>query len=288
MKTRIIYEDQHILVCYKPAGLATQTARVGQQDMVSELKNYLAGKARQQSIQPERQKNAQKAGEKKAAAKNAAAKNAAAKKSGQPYLGVIHRLDQPVEGLLVFAKDSASAAKLTAQLSQGTLNKQYYAAVCGRPPAESAELVDYLTKDDDSGSAVVVNGQGAVKGSENANTPKKAVLQYHIMGKAVAEPKQGDPGAQYLSTQEHITMLDIHIDTGRFHQIRAQMAHAGLPLLGDSRYGNEISIQFSRSLQVRNVALCAYKIVLKHPVTGKQMEFSVKPEGKIFSNFSII
>ena len=91
-----------------------------------------------------------------------------------------------------------------------------------------------------------------------------------------------------LSTMRAITVLDIHIDTGRFHQIRAQMAHTGLPLLGDSRYGNEISAQISRDLQVRNVALCAYKIVLKHPVTGKQMEFTIKPEGKIFSKFSII
>lgn len=308
MKTKIIYEDKHIMVCYKPAGLATQTARVGQQDMVSELKNYLAGKVRQQSMQPDT--------EKKDAQKKVPSH--AGKKSAQPYLGIIHRLDQPVEGLLVFAKDSASAAKLTAQLSQGTLNKQYYAVVCGQPQTKSAELVDYLTKDEASGSAVVVTEQEIeqvaqslrgskmqrtqsdkvknAKNSTSANSPKKAVLQYHVLGQTAGSgcerPKQDitcqASDSLHLSTMPTVTLLDIHIDTGRFHQIRAQMAHAGLPLLGDSRYGNEISAQISRDLQVRNVALCAYKIILKHPVTGNQMEFSIKPEGKIFSDFSII
>lgn len=251
MKTKIIYEDQHILVCYKPAGLATQTARVGQQDMVSELKNYLAGKARQQAMQADAQKKPQSVPQKKFI---------------QPYLGVIHRLDQPVEGLLVFAKNSPAAAKLTAQLSQGTLNKQYYAVVCGQPPVETAELVDYLVKDEASGSAVVVEGE-----NRSAVNAKKAVLQYRVISQ--------------LSTQAQIAMLDIHIDTGRFHQIRAQMTHAGLPLLGDGRYGSELSCMISRELQVRNVALCAYKIVLKHPATGKQMTFEVKPEGSIFAKF---
>ena len=100
MRTKIIYEDNHIIIVHKPAGLATQTSHIGQQDVASELKNYLAKIG--QSVDGKRT-------------------------SEQPYLGIIHRLDQPVEGLLVFAKTKEAAAKLTKQLSAGTLNKQYYA-----------------------------------------------------------------------------------------------------------------------------------------------------------------
>ena len=248
MKTKIIYEDDHILVCYKPAGLATQTSKVGQQDMVSELKNYLMGKQRAK----EPCAGSQRVGDQRASA---------------PYLGVVHRLDQPVEGLLVFAKNSKVAAGLTAQLSQGTLNKQYYAVVCGQPVDKSGELADYMWKDSVSGSAMVVNDRMA--GARDLT--KKAVLQYRVIGQ--------------LSTQKPVTLLDIHIDTGRFHQIRAQLSHADLPILGDSRYGSEQSKVLSQRMGVRNVALCAYRIVLQHPVTHKRLEFQEKPQGAIFSKF---
>ena len=228
MKTSIIYEDNFLLICRKPAGLATQTAKVGQQDMVSELKNYLAKK--------------QETGK-------------------APYLGIIHRLDQPVEGLLVFAKDKKTAAALTASLEKGTLHKQYYAVVCGNPQKKTGELVDYLLSDMASGN-VVMDAQ--------ADKGKKAVLQYRVI-------------TQLSAPQPH-ALLDIHIHTGRFHQIRIQMAHAGLPLLGDCRYGSAKSMQLSRMLGVPNVALCAYRIALIHPVTKRNMEFQIEPEGNIFRN----
>lgn len=230
MRTKIIFEDAHIIVAHKPAGLATQTAKVGQADMVSELKNYLA----------------------------------AEQKGKPPYLGIIHRLDQPVEGLLVFAKNKQAAAALTKQLENGTLNKQYYAAICGKPSAEAGELVDYLYKDVvKEGKALVVTGR-----QQDYPDAKKAVLQYRLI--------------KELSTENPIFLTDIHIDTGRFHQIRAQMAHAGTPLLGDSKYGSEASMELSLELGVRNVALCAYSIDLLHPVSGKKLSFTAEPEGKAF------
>ena len=248
MKCKIIYEDDQVLVCYKPAGLASQTARVGQPDMVSELKNYLtqSGKA---------------AGSKETAGESRSGK--------APYLGVIHRLDQPVEGLLVFAKNSKAAAILTAQLSKGTLNKQYYAVVCGQVTSKSGELVDYMDKDNAAGAAIVVTGR-----EKDFPQAKKAVLQYQLL-KAESD----------LSTSGNIALMDIHIDTGRFHQIRAQMSHAGMPLLGDNKYGSEESRNASNKLSVRNVALCAYKVVFLHPKDRRKMEFQMEPEGKIFRGF---
>ena len=226
MLTKIIYEDEHVLVCHKPAGLATQSGRVGQPDVESELKKYLnrsEGAKRESKAQP-------------------------------PYLGVVHRLDQPVEGLLVFAKNKKAAAHLTKQLSEGSLNKQYYAMVCGQPVKEDGELVDYLVKD--GNVAHVVTGQ-----TEGA---KKAVLRYKVV-----------EGTQVPT---NVAILDIRIETGRFHQIRVQMSHAGMPLLGDSKYGTQESATLSRQLGIRNVALCAYAVEFMHPVNGKRLGFNIQPQ----------
>ena len=144
MRTEILYEDNSILVIRKPAGLAVQSARIGQADVVSELKSYLAKQA--------------------------------GVGQGEPYLAVIHRLDQPVEGVLVFAKEKKSAAVLTKQLSAGTLNKQYYAVLCGYPDASEGELVDYLRKE--GSVAVAVTGR-----EKNFPDAKIAKLHYSILEK---------------------------------------------------------------------------------------------------------
>lgn len=239
MRTSIQYEDKDILVVYKPAGLATQTSKVGQADVVSELKNYLKG----------------------------------------GYVGVVHRLDQPVEGVLVFGKNKASAAALTAQLSKGTLNKHYYAVICGQPAETEAELVDYLTKTSDNRAQV----------SESGGEAKKAVLNYQVLESVdVTESIAADVSDSSIAGNARIALTDIHIETGRFHQIRAQMSHAGFPLLGDQKYGTELSGQLSKELNVRNVALCACELTLEHPVTHKKMNFQIKPQGIIFSRFSIL
>ena len=217
---------------HKPAGLATQSAKVGQPDAVSELKKYLAP---------------------------------------APYLGIVHRLDQPVEGLLVFAKTKAAAAHLTKQLEAGSLNKQYYATVCGKPQTEEGELVDYLLKEGNLARVV----------SQGTPSAKKAVLQYRVVESMVIGAQAASDGkTNALAETEkvdtgHISRLDIHIDTGRFHQIRAQLAHAGWSILGDSKYGTPHSQEISRQQGIRNVALFAYKLEFIHPKTGKKCEYNI-------------
>lgn len=230
MKTEIIYEDRELLVVYKPAGLATQTARVGQADVVSELKNY--GK--------------------------------------NPYLGVVHRLDQPVEGLLVFARTKETAAALSGQLGKGTLRKQYYGVICGKPVAEQGELVDYLYKDGQNGGRAVVLEEQEAHCRPDA---KKAVLQYRLV--------------EYVEETD-ISLVDIQIGTGRFHQIRAQMAHVGMALLGDMKYGDNTVCRKGEELGVRNVALCAYEIAFRHPVKSQEMHFRIRPKGEAFRGFRYI
>lgn len=238
MRSEITYEDKDVIVIYKPAGLATQTAKVGQPDVVSELKKHLAAET--------------------------------ARRPAPPYLGIVHRLDQPVEGLLVFAKHKKAAAELTRQLrGQGTegenlLNKQYYAVCCGKPLKAEGQLVDYLAKTAEGKAAVV---------PEDAPGAKRAVLHYKVLGTASAED-----GAQ-------VFLADVRIDTGRFHQIRAQMAHAGMALLGDVKYGGGAATELSRRLGVRTVALCAYRLSLRHPVSGETLTFTVRPRGSVFSRF---
>ena len=219
MRTRIVYEDQDILVCYKPAGLAAQAGAVTQPDVVSELKSYLKG----------------------------------------AYVGVVHRLDQPVEGLLVFARSKRVAAALSCQLEDGTLRKQYCALVCGRPLRDEGELVNYLCKEGSLSKVVCEGTAGA----------KKAVLQYEVTRQFV--PKEAD------GTQE-CTCLDIRIDTGRFHQIRCQLSHAGMPILGDQKYGTAESLELSRRLGIQHTALCAYRIQLKHPVSGGEISCEICPD----------
>lgn len=224
MNCKIVYEDEEILVIHKPAGLATQSAGVGQADAVSELKRYLS------------------------------------KTKKAPYLGVIHRLDQPVEGLLVFAKTPRAAASLTKQLQAGALNKTYLAVTFGKPLAAEADLKDYLWKDG-SVSRVVEECDRERLGA------KEARLHYHV-----------------LNSDGETALLEVRIETGRFHQIRAQLAHAGFPILGDQKYGDEASLAVSRAKNVRNVALAARDLELRHPVTKKNMHWEIEPEQIIFQN----
>lgn len=242
MQTQIVYEDEAVLVIRKPAGLATESAGIGQKDVVSELKNYVA------------KKNPGK----------------------MPYLGIVHRLDQPVEGLLVFAKTKKAAENLTAQLGKGMLKKEYLAVVCGKVPENTGRLVDYLAKE---------KGMAVVKNTADAKTEKDVDAQ----AEKAADPQAKKAVLTYTkkAETEKFTLLAVQIETGRFHQIRAQLSHAGFPILGDEKYGSEESKELSREKKIRFTALCAASLSFRHPVTGKFMAFTQAPQNPAFADFVI-
>lgn len=216
-KMEVIYEDKEILVCYKPAGLATQTSSIVQEDMVSQVKNYRSSKGE------------------------------------DVYVGVIHRLDQPVEGIVLFAKTEEAAANLSKQLQRHQMKKHYLAIVTrGQFPARDV-LEDYMVKDSRAGKAKVVD--------KDDPRAKVARLSYEMIEECGNEK-----------------LLDITLETGRFHQIRAQMAARTAPILGDAKYGGRAT--------GRPLCLCAYKLEFCHPATGEEMTFSIRPRGEDFRDFS--
>ncbi len=258
MQTQIVYEDEAVLVIRKPAGLATESAGIGQKDVVSELKNYVA------------KKNPGK----------------------MPYLGIVHRLDQPVEGLLVFAKTKKAAEDLTTQLGKGTLKKEYLAVVCGKVPENTGRLVDYLIKV--NGMAVVKDAADAqIKDAADAQVKDAADVQVKDAAdarvKQAAYPQAKKAVLTYTkkAETEKFTLLAVQIETGRFHQIRAQLSHAGFPILGDEKYGSEESKELSREKKIRFTALCAASLSFRHPVTGKTMAFTQAPQNPAFADFVI-
>ncbi|MBO4905008.1 MAG: RluA family pseudouridine synthase [Lachnospiraceae bacterium] len=217
MSIEILYEDRWIIVVKKPAGLATQTAKVAEPDCVSLIKEHI--------------------------------RKSDPSKSSEPYVGVVHRLDQPVAGLLVFAKDKDSAAALSRQVSGGLMNKHYHAVVEGIVDSpDDTELTDYMYKDPKTSKAVIVDDPL----SGNADL-RKATLIYHT---------------EKIQEQENQTILSISLVTGRFHQIRSQMSHMGHPIVGDRKYG-------SSAPYPNGIALVADSLTFIHPHSGEKVEKAV-------------
>lgn len=216
----ILYEDRQVIAVWKPAGMESQAARGFGADMVSELKRYI------HSQSPE---------------------------AGEPYVGVIHRLDKPVSGILVYARDKKSAAALSRQVSEGQMEKKYLAVVCGKVPQNGDKYVDYLLKDEKANYSHIVD-----KGTAGA---KRAELAWRALGYAGSEE------------EGFLTLAEIELKTGRHHQIRVQMAGHGLPLWGDRKYG---------TAERENIALSAYRLSFRHPAAGKLLRLERFPDGEIF------
>lgn len=220
MNEMILFEDKDIIVCEKPAGIPVQSARIGTADMVSMLKNYL---------------------------------KETEKMSGEPYVGLVHRLDQPVQGILVFAKNKNAAGTLSAQIAAGQMHKQYLAVVCGKPLAGEIHLVDYLQKDGKTNTSKIVNA--------GTKTAKKAELYYRVL----------------MQTGER-ALVEVKLITGRHHQIRVQLAGAGIPIEGDQKYNKNLTNGSA------GLALAASRLSFFHPKTKKEMTFEIEPKGVNFDN----
>ena len=263
LQSQILFEDTDIIVVYKPAGVATQTSKVGQPDMVSEVKNYIV-KNNSSRInapgQPQQGARSMKPG-----------------KGGEPYLALIHRLDQPVEGILVMAKTPAAAVHLNKQLTEHMMDKHYLAAVCGKAPCVSATVVDYLLKDEKTNLSRIVD-----QGTEGA---KKAVLEFEVVN-TVQKAGSSSTDETAVEKEHTLSLLSIHLITGRHHQIRVQMSGANMPLLGDQKYGGEEVQNLSKTLGIRTVALCSNKLSFMHPITQERLTFEVQPKGSWYRLFS--
>lgn len=218
MTPEIIFEDKDILVCVKPSGIPTQSKRIGTPDMVSLLKNYL---------------------------------HRSQKKKGEPYLAVIHRLDQPVAGLLVFAKNPSAAKALNQQLQSSGFGKHYLAILNAAPALQESTLENYMVKD----------GRANVSRICTPDTPGARIARLHY---------------KILRYDGSLALAEIILDTGRHHQIRVQMSHIGCPILGDTKYtpaSFHTGIPTSGQLQ-----LYAVKLSFGHPVTGALLSFTYNPQ----------
>lgn len=223
MTFHILFEDKDILVCVKPEKTAVQNSKSGVPDMVSLIKNYL----HQNSL-----------------------------KDGEPYLAVIHRLDQPVTGILVFAKTPAAAKELNRQLQNGGFGKYYLALLTARPKETEGTLTDYMVKDGRTNTSRIC--------TKDTAQAKKAVLHYRIIPRT-------EEFSFLTSFPAELPLAAIQLDTGRHHQIRVQMAHMGCPIAGDQKYGTACAGQ--SACEYRTLALWAYRLTFTHPYTKKKMDF---------------
>ncbi|MBQ1190458.1 MAG: RluA family pseudouridine synthase [Lachnospiraceae bacterium] len=224
---KVLYEDQEIIVVVKPAGVESQAAKKFAPDMLSEIKKHMVI-------------------------------NKLCTPGKEPYVAVIHRLDKPVSGVMVYAKTKKAAAALSEQVQNRKMDKYYEAVVCGKPVNNVDNFVDYLKKSVDGNYSQIVD--------KGENESKRAELSYELL--KTVETENGE-----------LSHVRIHLLTGRHHQIRVQFSGHDLPLYGDGRY-NPMFVGKREPL-----ALCAVSLAFDHPTTGKRMEFSMKPSGGAFRLF---
>ena len=223
----IVYEDNHLLVVIKPQNVPSQEDSSKDKDMLTLCKEYIKEKYN---------------------------------KPGEAYVGLVHRLDRPTGGLMVFAKTSKCASRLAEQMQSGDFNKEYLTVCVGKPKYDSDRLVHYLKKDEINNVVRVVPmlESGA----------KRAELDYRV-----------------LDFNDKLSLLGIKLYTGRSHQIRVQLSTIGNPVFGDVKYKGDIAKGY-------NLALWSYKLVFVHPVSKKVMNFiSYPPEEDMpwsYFNFSKI
>ena len=205
----ILYEDNHIIVVIKPFNIPSQEDSSKDIDMITIIKNYLKEKY---------------------------------KKKGNVYLGLVHRLDRPASGIMVFAKTSKAASRLSEEVRNRTIKKTYLAITHGKTK-EKEKLINYISKDNKTNNSYIDDKNG-----------KESILTYTRIN---------------YDEKEDLSLIKVDLETGRHHQIRLQMKTKGYPLYGDQRYGNK---------DKKQLALYAYKLEFIHPVTKEKMLFTKLPD----------
>lgn len=206
----VIYEDNHLLIVNKKPGEIVQGDKTGDVPMVESLKLYLKEKYQ---------------------------------KPGNVFLGLVHRLDRPVGGLVIFAKTSKALSRMTQMFAKGEVKKSYRAIVCQPPKHATQELQHYLVRNEKQNKSYVYD-------SERIGS-KKAVLSYRL-----------------LSSGERYHLLEVDLKTGRHHQIRCQLAHIGCVIKGDLKYGA------ARSNSDGSISLLSYRLRFTHPVSGIDIDIT--------------
>ena len=214
VQLKVLYEDNHIIVVEKPVNIPSQGDKTGDIDLLTMVKEYLKEKYQ---------------------------------KPGNVYVGLIHRLDRPVGGVMVFAKTSKAAARLSEQVRQKQFQKTYLVICNGKMETNKGELQDYLWKNEQKNTSKVVK-------KETKNS-KLAILEYEVLK---YEP------------EINLSVLKILLHTGRHHQIRVQLSSRNHSIYGDQKYGGRG--------HGKQIALWAYQLVLQHPITKEWMTFSSIPE----------
>ena len=210
---KVIYEDNHLLVVEKPVNILSQGDDTNDKDMVNLLKDYVKNKYN---------------------------------KPGNVYIGLVHRLDRPVGGIMVFAKTSKAASRLSEQVRNKTFKKTYRAVIHGTMNKNNDTLKDYLYKNKKTNMVTVVN--------KNHKEAKDAILDYETLG-----------------TKQGFSLVEIDLKTGRSHQIRVQFASRNHPLFGDQRYGQDVN------KVGQQISLWSHKIEIVHPTTKEKLEFTCEP-----------
>ena len=209
----IAYEDNHIMVVVKPQNIPTQEDESKDKDLLTMIREYIKERDN---------------------------------KPGNVYVGLVHRLDRPTGGVMVFAKTSKAASRLSEQIKNGEFQKTYLTVVNGKPREKRSKLINYLQKNARTNTVQVV--------PELTTNAKRAELEYEV-----------------LDEKEKVSLLKVNLFTGRSHQIRVQMKHIGCPVYGDVKYGGDILAKG------HNLALWAYELRFIHPTTKENMTFKVYP-----------
>ena len=208
----ILYEDNHIIVVLKPQNVACCPDESGDDNLFDCVKRYI---------------------------------KTTYEKPGNVFLGLVHRLDRPTGGVMVFAKTSKAAARLSEQMRTGGFEKLYFAVLCGCPFKPRATLENYLRKNSLNNMVYVC--------TQTEEGAKFASLEYNVLERAGG-----------------LSLAEVKLHTGRTHQIRVQMAAINCPLYGDMRYGGENAVK-------GRLALWAYSLRFTHPTTGEELRFEIEP-----------